>query len=136
MAFSPADPRLAPRASAVPMAGEPRHGAARHHRVNAESAAPTCRPYRTRGRSRVVPAPPRWPRGDLRAPVIERMFPDMDRSSELESMRRSIAMLNPRAAALDREEAMALLAELQEVGRRLGALRSGLRRLLEDEGTP
>ncbi len=50
-------------------------------------------------------------------------------------MRRSIAMLNPRAAALDREEAMALLAELQEVERQLGALRSGLRRLLEDEGT-
>ncbi len=43
-------------------------------------------------------------------------------------MRRSIAMLNPRAAALDREQAMALLAELQEVERRLGALRSGLRR--------
>lgn len=65
--------------------------------------------------------------------MIERMFPSMDRSSELESMRRSIAMLNPRAAALDREQAMALLAELQEVERRLGALRSGLRRVLEDE---
>jgi hypothetical protein len=59
----------------------------------------------------------------------------MDRSSELESMRRSIAMLNPRAPALDREEAMALLAELQEAQRRLGSLRNGLRSLLEDEGT-
>ena len=70
---------------------------------------------------------------DLRPLGIERMFPFMDRSSELESIRRSIAMLNPRAAASDREEAMALLAELQEVQRRLGALRSGLRSLLKEE---
>jgi len=48
-------------------------------------------------------------------------------------MRRSIAMLNPRAHALDREEAMALLTELQEVERRLWALRQGLRRLLDEE---
>jgi len=61
------------------------------------------------------------------------MFPFVDRSSELESMRRSIAMLNPRAHALDREEAMALLTELQEVERRLWALRQGLRRLLNEE---
>jgi len=40
------------------------------------------------------------------------MFASVDRLSELEKMRRSIAMLNPRAAALDREEAMALLREL------------------------
>jgi len=58
----------------------------------------------------------------------------MDRLSELESMRRSIAMLNPRAAALDREEAIAVIAELQDVERRLGTLRDGLRRLLDDEG--
>jgi len=64
---------------------------------------------------------------------IERMFPSMDRPSELESMRRSIAMLKPRASALDREEAMALLAELQEVERRLKRLRDGLRSLLHDE---
>jgi len=59
----------------------------------------------------------------------------VDRLSELESMRRSIAMLNPRASALDREEAMALLRELQDVERRLVALRDGLRRLLDDEVT-
>jgi hypothetical protein len=41
-------------------------------------------------------------------------------------------MLNPRASALDREEAMALLAELQDVARRLKALRDGLQRLLDD----
>lgn len=58
------------------------------------------------------------------------MFPSMDRLSELESLRRSIAMLNPRASALDREEAIALLAELQDVERRLRALRRGLRELL------
>jgi len=69
----------------------------------------------------------------LKRPNIERMFPSMDRLHELESMRRSIAMLNPRSSALDREEAMALLQELQDVERRLRDLRNGLRRLL-DEG--
>jgi hypothetical protein len=63
---------------------------------------------------------------------IERMFPFMDRLSELESMRRSIAMLNPRTSALDREEAMALLGELQDVERKLLTLRRELRRLLDD----
>ena len=61
------------------------------------------------------------------------MFPSMDRLAELESMRRSIPMLNPRASALDREEAMALLGELQDVERRLRTLREGLRRLLDGE---
>jgi len=56
----------------------------------------------------------------------------MDRLSELESMRRSIAMLNPRASALDREEDMALLRELQDMERSLRALRDGLRRLLDN----
>ena len=56
----------------------------------------------------------------------------VDRLSELESMRRSIAMLNPRASALDPEEAMALLRELQDVERRLSALRDGLKRLLDE----
>lgn len=57
----------------------------------------------------------------------------MDRLSELESMRRSIAMLNPRAAALDREQAMALIRELQDVARRLKTLRDGLQGLLDDK---
>jgi len=61
------------------------------------------------------------------------MFPSMDRLSELESMRRSIAMLNPRASALDREEAMALLRELQDVAYRLKTLRDGLQGLLDDD---
>ncbi len=65
--------------------------------------------------------------------IYRTYVPLMDRFSELESMRRSIAMLNPRASALDREEAMALLQELQDVDRRLRTLRDGLRRLL-DEG--
>ena len=64
------------------------------------------------------------------------MFPLVDRLSELENMRRSIAMLNPRAAALDREEAMALLRELQEVEWRLRALQDGLRELLDGPGRP
>lgn len=56
----------------------------------------------------------------------------MDRSSELESWRRSIAMANPRSPALDREEAMKLLAELQEAERRLRRLRDALRQLLDE----
>jgi predicted nucleic acid-binding Zn-ribbon protein len=62
------------------------------------------------------------------------MFPSMDHFSELESMRRSIAMLNPcTARVLDREEAMALLQELQDVQRRLWSLRHELRKLLDEE---
>jgi predicted nucleic acid-binding Zn-ribbon protein len=41
-------------------------------------------------------------------------------------------MLNPEAAALDREETMALLQELQELERRLWTLRHELKRLLDD----
>jgi hypothetical protein len=50
-------------------------------------------------------------------------------------MRRSIAMLNPWASALNRGGAMALLAELQDVARRHKVLRAGLRKLLDDEGS-
>ena len=56
----------------------------------------------------------------------------MDRYSELESQRRSIAMANPGSMALDREDAMALISELQEAERRLRGLREGLRGLLEE----
>jgi len=42
-------------------------------------------------------------------------------------------MLNPRAAALDREQAMALIRELQDVARRLKTLRDGLQGLLDDK---
>ena len=58
----------------------------------------------------------------------------MDRLSELENLRRSIAMVNPRSPALDREQTLALLERVSGVVcRRLWALRDGLRRLLEDE---
>jgi len=46
-------------------------------------------------------------------------------------MRRSIAMLAPGAAALKREDAIRLLAELQDVQKRLDRLRDGLAKLLE-----
>ena len=42
-------------------------------------------------------------------------------------------MANPRSPTLDREEAMALLSELQQVRRQLWRLRYELRRLLDDE---
>ena len=57
----------------------------------------------------------------------------MDRFSELESIRRSIAMLNPGTQrVLDREDAMALLRELQDVEWRLKALQDGMRKLLAE----
>ncbi len=55
------------------------------------------------------------------------------RSNDLENLKRSIAMLSPKAMALSREEALSLLEELAEVQRRLERLRAGLRRLVEDE---
>lgn len=57
----------------------------------------------------------------------------MDRLHELESLRRSLAMANPQSWALRREEAMALLDEVQETERRLRRLREGLKQLLEEE---
>jgi vacuolar-type H+-ATPase subunit D/Vma8 len=50
----------------------------------------------------------------------------MDRLQELERMRRSIAMLQPGTKALDREEAMRLIAEIQDLERRMGSLREAL----------
>lgn len=69
--------------------------------------------------------------GGLRCAVGERMFVAVDRLSELESWRRSLAMANPQSEALTREEAMRLLAELQDVERKLWALKQELRRLAE-----
>lgn len=57
----------------------------------------------------------------------------MDRLHELESRRRSLAMLPPQSAALKREEAIALIRELEETERRLRRLRDGLVKLLEDQ---
>ena len=61
----------------------------------------------------------------------------MERQYELESLRRSLAMLRPGAPALDREEAMRLVRELQELERQLRTLRQGLKRLqAESESGP
>jgi hypothetical protein len=54
------------------------------------------------------------------------------KDSELEYLRRSLAMLPPQApAGLSREDAMRLLAELQEMDQRLRGLRERLMALLE-----
>jgi hypothetical protein len=59
----------------------------------------------------------------------------MDRSSELENLRRSLAMLRPgsSASSLSREEAMRLIAEVADLQARLNRLRVGLRQLVDDE---
>jgi hypothetical protein len=67
----------------------------------------------------------------LRHVPTERMFLSMDRRYEVESLRRSIAMLSPNAPpGLSREEAFTLVTELQEAEERLRRLRDGLERLL------
>jgi hypothetical protein len=58
----------------------------------------------------------------------------MERRYELETLRRSIAMLRPGAPALDREEAMQLVRELQLLERQLRTLRYGLQELLSKTG--
>ena len=60
--------------------------------------------------------------------------PVMERRYELESLRRSLAMLRPGAPALDREDAMQLVRELQDFERQLRTLREGLQALLAAEG--
>jgi hypothetical protein len=55
----------------------------------------------------------------------------MERRYELETLRRSLAMLRPGAPALDREEAMRLVRELQAFERQVRTLRQGLLRLLD-----
>ena len=57
----------------------------------------------------------------------------MDRPHELEDLRRSIAMLEPRAPALNREAAMALIEELQTSSEQLRHLRQGIHSLLEPD---
>lgn len=58
----------------------------------------------------------------------------MERRYELETLRRSLAMLRPGAPALDREEAMRLVRELQDFERQLRTLRHGLQQLLSETG--
>jgi hypothetical protein len=52
----------------------------------------------------------------------------------LETLRRSLAMLRPGAPALDREEAMRLVRELQDLERQMRTLRQGLQELLYETG--
>ena len=56
----------------------------------------------------------------------------MQRQYELESLRRSIAMLRVGAPALDREAAMVLVRELQALEGQIRRLRDGMQRLLDD----
>ena len=57
----------------------------------------------------------------------------MERRYEIESLRRSLAMLQPGAVAgLRREEAITLIEELQGVQSRLDQLRTELRRLVDE----
>lgn len=63
----------------------------------------------------------------------ERTFVAVDRSHELEIIRRSLAMLTPGQHALRREDALDLIEELSELTKRLDRLRSGLSRLVEED---
>ena len=58
----------------------------------------------------------------------------MERRYELETLRRSLAMLRPGAPALDREEAMRLVRELQDLERQMRTLRRGIQELLSEIG--
>jgi hypothetical protein len=57
----------------------------------------------------------------------------VDRRHELENLGRSTVMLHPDQMALPREEAIHLIAELQDAIGRLRRLRAGLVALLGDE---
>jgi len=67
---------------------------------------------------------------------IERTFARVaavDRSLELENLRRSLAMLTPGAnASLSREEAMRLITEVTDLEARLKRVRLGLRQVLDE----
>jgi len=64
-----------------------------------------------------------------RSPSVE----GVDRRSELENLRRSLAMLNPGAtASLSREEAIRLITEVADLQARLERLRLCLRQLVDD----
>ena len=67
-------------------------------------------------------------------PVAHRTYVRrVDRHHELESLRRSLAMLHVGAPALDRETAMELVRELQTLERQIRRLRDGMQRLLDEE---
>jgi hypothetical protein len=58
----------------------------------------------------------------------------MERAIELENLRRSVLALVPGSLAMAREDGVALIAELQETGQQIRALRDGLRQVLEWSG--
>jgi hypothetical protein len=69
----------------------------------------------------------------LTGALHEHMFDHVDRWHELENQRRALAMLPPEAPAMQREEAMRLLEELQAMDRRLRRLRAGMTSLLDQD---
>jgi hypothetical protein len=76
----------------------------------------------------------------LRVDQVERTFARVavvERSLELENLRRSLAMLRPGAnASLSREEAIRLITEVADLQARLERLRVGLRRLVDESNNP
>jgi hypothetical protein len=56
---------------------------------------------------------------------------DVDRTFELESQIRSLAMMRPDSLVLKREEAMSVLTELKDVTDRFNKLKVELRQLAE-----
>jgi hypothetical protein len=59
----------------------------------------------------------------------------VERRYVLDTLARSLAMLTPGAPALNREDAMRLVAELEEAERRLAQLIGELRRLADQAET-
>jgi hypothetical protein len=63
------------------------------------------------------------------------MFDLMDRYHELEVIRRSLAMAPIGSPGLDREQAIALLAEAQALHGRLQRLKEGVERTLAEDNS-
>jgi len=63
---------------------------------------------------------------------VRHTIADVERRYELDNLRRSLAMLSPGAHALRREDAIDLVAELEEAQDRLRRLISELRRVADE----
>jgi hypothetical protein len=59
----------------------------------------------------------------------------MDRYHELEDLRRSLAMASVGSPGLDREQAIALLAEAQGLHGRLQRMKEGVKRALAEDNS-